>query len=105
MLVFREFTPSLVVLQSESLQKHLDIVNNDLKMQERKFRESQRNLQLVDEDLVSFVFDILSFFVNLHKKKLHFSPSQATTRINYEEQISVLTEQVISLSDQLAELK
>lgn len=30
---------------------------------------------------------------------------QATTRINYEEQISVLTEQVISLSDQLAELK
>lgn len=31
--------------------------------------------------------------------------SQATTRINYEEQISVLTEQVISLSDQLAALK
>lgn len=30
---------------------------------------------------------------------------QATIRINYEEQIAVLTEQVISLSDQLAALK
>lgn len=36
--------------------------------------------------------------------KSHFH-LQATTRINYEEQISVLTEQVISLSDQLAALK
>lgn len=41
------------VFQSDSLQKHLSIVNNDLKEQERKFRECQRNLQLADEDLVS----------------------------------------------------
>ncbi|XP_031621434.1 protein phosphatase 1 regulatory subunit 21 [Contarinia nasturtii] len=66
--------------ECDSLQKHLSILNSDLKEMERKFSESQRNLHLADEDL-------------------------ATTRINYEEQISVLTEQVISLSDQLAALK
>lgn len=49
LIIFNNF-----LFQSESLQKHLDIVDNDLKMQERKFRESQRNLQMVDEDLVSF---------------------------------------------------
>lgn len=79
----------------------MDIVDNDLKEQENKFRESQHNLRLTDEDLViqstfdgrKNIFNILCVFF------------QATTRINYEEQISVLTEQVISLSDQLAELK
>lgn len=43
-------------LQCDSLQKHVAIVNNDLNGQERKFRESQRNLQLADEDLVSVKF-------------------------------------------------
>ncbi|XP_055300100.1 protein phosphatase 1 regulatory subunit 21 [Sitodiplosis mosellana] len=71
---------AMYIEECDSLQKHLAIVNNDLNEEERKFRVSQRDLQLADEDL-------------------------ATTRINYEEQISVLTEQVISLSDQLAALK
>lgn len=45
--------------QVDSLQKHVSITNNDLKEQERKLRECQRNLQLADEDLVSFQSGIL----------------------------------------------
>lgn len=49
---------------------------------------------------------IISKDIQLLKYTVEFSfISQATTRINYEEQISVLTEQLISLSDRLAELK
>lgn len=92
-------------MQCDSLRKHLDIVNDDLKFQDRKYKESQRNLQLADEDLVgpfSISNHFVYFTIDYLKKKC---PFQATTRINYEEQISVLTEQVISLSDQLADLK
>lgn len=66
--------------ECESLQKNLKILQNKLSKNELKFVESQRNWQMSEEDL-------------------------ATTRINYEEQISVLTEQVISLSEQLAAMK
>lgn len=66
--------------ECESLQKNLKIQQNKLSRNELKFVESQRNWQISEEDL-------------------------ATTRINYEEQISVLTEQVISLSEQLAAMK
>lgn len=66
--------------ECESLQKNLKILQSKLSKNELKFVESQRNWQISEEDL-------------------------ATTRINYEEQISVLTEQVISLSEQLAAMK
>ncbi len=66
--------------ECESLQKNLKILQSKLSKNELKFAESQRNWQISEEDL-------------------------ATTRINYEEQISVLTEQVISLSEQLAAMK
>lgn len=46
----------ILSLQCDSIRKHLDIVNDDLKFQDRKYRESQRNLQLADEDLVSHFF-------------------------------------------------
>lgn len=38
--------------QCDSLQKHVSIINDDLKELERRLRESQRNVQLADEDLV-----------------------------------------------------
>lgn len=66
--------------ECESLQKNLKILQSKLSKSELKYVESQRNWQISEEDL-------------------------ATTRINYEEQISVLTEQVISLSEQLAAMK
>lgn len=66
--------------ECESLQKNLKILQSKLSKNELKIVESQRNWQMSEEDL-------------------------ATTRINYEEQISVLTEQVISLSEQLAAMK
>lgn len=69
-----------VEVECESLQKNLKILQSKLSKNELKFVESQRNWQISEEDL-------------------------ATTRINYEEQISVLTEQVISLSEQLAAMK
>lgn len=48
-----DFISNIFIFQCDSLQKHVSIVNNDLIEQERKFRASQRNLQLADEDLVS----------------------------------------------------
>ncbi|XP_037047789.1 uncharacterized protein LOC119082370 [Bradysia coprophila] len=66
--------------ESESLRRNLTILQSQLSKNELKFVDTQRNWQIAEEDL-------------------------ATTRINYEEQISVLTEQVISLSEQLAEMK
>lgn len=94
----------LLSIQCDSLQRHLEIVNDELNDQRRKYTELQRSLQIADEDLVCFRCEpcrkwcrVVIFFV--------VAKLQATTRINYEEQISVMTEQVISLSDQLAELK
>lgn len=67
--------------ECESLQRHLDIADSKLRDQERKFSQSQRNLQLTDEDLVSkidypsyffikfFIFIFILFEGN-HKNKL-----------------------------------
>lgn len=61
--------------QCDSLRKHLDIVNDDLKFQDRKYKESQRNLQLADEDLVSsfpMINLFVCFLIDFHYKKIHF---------------------------------
>lgn len=66
--------------ECENFQCSLDNLMMDLKDKDQQLKEALRNLEIADGDL-------------------------ATTRINYEEQISVLTEQVISLSEQLASSK
>lgn len=66
--------------ECELLQHNLDALSSEQEKLEAELKESQRLHQIAEEDL-------------------------ATTRINYEEQISVLTEQVISLSDMLANSK
>lgn len=43
---------SFLKLQCDSLQRHLEIVSDELKDEQKKLSESQRNLQLADEDLV-----------------------------------------------------
>lgn len=63
--------------ECDSLRDHLEILTDELRDQERQFCASQKVVKTVEDHLT-------------------------TTRLNYEEQISVLTEQVISLSDQLA---
>lgn len=68
------------LLESQRLQSHLDIMKNRLKESEESKREDENRYRNIEDEL-------------------------ARTRLNYEEQISVLTEQVISLSDQLANCK
>ncbi|CAO1394535.1 unnamed protein product [Diamesa hyperborea] len=63
--------------ECESLKSNLDIMLDELSENKETNRENQRLFKELEEDFV-------------------------TTRVNYEEQICVLTEQVISLSDQLA---
>ncbi|XP_059623024.1 protein phosphatase 1 regulatory subunit 21 [Phlebotomus argentipes] len=63
--------------ECESLQNALEIINGDVQERVLKQEECQRKLQILEDDMV-------------------------TTRCNYEEQITVLTEQIINLSDQLA---
>lgn len=68
------------LLESQRLQSHLDIMKNRLKESEDAKRDEEHRYRIIEDEL-------------------------ARTRLNYEEQISVLTEQVISLSDQLANCK
>lgn len=68
------------IIECEMLHNNLEALSQEQEKLEAKLKESRRLHQITEEDLT-------------------------TTRINYEEQISVLTEQVISLSDQLANLK
>ncbi|XP_055542584.1 uncharacterized protein LOC129728190 [Wyeomyia smithii] len=68
------------LLESQRLQSHLEIVKNRLKECEESKRVEEHRYRIIEDEL-------------------------ARTRSNYEEQISVLTEQVISLSDQLANCK
>ncbi|XP_053687726.1 protein phosphatase 1 regulatory subunit 21 [Sabethes cyaneus] len=68
------------LLESQRLQSHLDIVKNRLKECEEAKRNEEHRYRIIEDEL-------------------------GRTRSNYEEQISVLTEQVISLSDQLANCK
>lgn len=67
------------LLESQRLQSHLDITKNRLKDSEEAIRDEEHRYRIVEDEL-------------------------ARTRLNYEEQISVLTEQVVSLSEQLANL-
>uniref|UniRef100_A0A182JXU5 KLRAQ domain-containing protein n=1 Tax=Anopheles christyi TaxID=43041 RepID=A0A182JXU5_9DIPT len=67
-------------LTCQRLQTHLDVLKNRLKEREEANREEERRYRIIEDEL-------------------------SRTRLNYEEQISVLTEQVISLSDQLAKAK
>uniref|UniRef100_A0A2M4ARP9 Protein phosphatase 1 regulatory subunit 21 n=1 Tax=Anopheles triannulatus TaxID=58253 RepID=A0A2M4ARP9_9DIPT len=67
-------------IECQRLQTHLEVVKNRLKEQEEASREQERRYRIIEDEL-------------------------SRTRLNYEEQISVLTEQVISLSDQLAKAK
>lgn len=68
------------MIECKMLNNNLEALSQELERVEAKLEESRRLHQITEEDLT-------------------------TTRINYEEQISVLTEQVISLSDQLANSK
>uniref|UniRef100_A0A1L8DKX0 Putative a-kinase anchor protein 9 n=1 Tax=Nyssomyia neivai TaxID=330878 RepID=A0A1L8DKX0_9DIPT len=65
------------VTECEGLQNALEIINVDVHERAAQHEETQRKLQILEDDLL-------------------------TTRCNYEEQITVLTEQIINLSDQLA---
>lgn len=68
------------LLESQRLQSHLDIMKNRLKDGEDTIRDKEHRYHIIEDEL-------------------------ARTRLNYEEQISVLTEQVVSLSEQLASCK
>lgn len=68
------------LLESQRLQSHLDITKNRLKDSEEAIRDEEHRYRIIEDEL-------------------------ARTRLNYEEQISVLTEQVVSLSEQLASCK
>ncbi|XP_055677695.1 protein phosphatase 1 regulatory subunit 21 [Lutzomyia longipalpis] len=65
------------IAECDGLQNTLEIINNDVQDRAVQHEDIQRKLQILEDDLV-------------------------TTRCNYEEQITVLTEQIINLSDQLA---
>ncbi|XP_040155893.1 myosin-13 [Anopheles arabiensis] len=67
-------------IECQRLQTHLDVLKSRLKDREEANREEERRYRIIEDEL-------------------------SRTRLNYEEQISVLTEQVISLSDQLAKAK
>ncbi|XP_017020308.1 protein phosphatase 1 regulatory subunit 21 [Drosophila kikkawai] len=67
-------------LEAQHLQNCLENATHELKAKDEQLGSLGGALQMLEEELT-------------------------TTRINYEEQISVLTEQVISLSDQLAACK
>ncbi|KAH8383273.1 hypothetical protein KR009_007656 [Drosophila setifemur] len=67
-------------LEVQHLQNCLENADHELKAKEEQLASLGGALQMLEEELT-------------------------TTRINYEEQISVLTEQVINLSDQLAACK
>ncbi|XP_055714200.1 protein phosphatase 1 regulatory subunit 21-like [Phlebotomus papatasi] len=68
---------SSYMAECEGLQNAFEILNAEMQDNTLKQEGSQRKLQILEDDLV-------------------------TTRCNYEEQITVLTEQIINLSDHLA---
>lgn len=77
-------------------------MKNRLQEGEDTIRDKEHRYHIIEDELVSpilhnenslFWFTFISLI------------SQARTRLNYEEQISVLTEQVVSLSEQLASCK
>lgn len=67
----------IVFLQCDSLRNNIELLLEDMSEKERMLKESQTSYRRLEEDFV-------------------------TTRVNYEEQICVLTDQCVHLSDQLA---
>ncbi|KAG5679998.1 hypothetical protein PVAND_009531 [Polypedilum vanderplanki] len=65
------------IAECESLKNNIELLIEDNEEKDRKYQELQASFVRLEEDFV-------------------------TTRVNYEEQICVLTDQVINLSDQLA---
>lgn len=97
------FECKIFIPQCQRLQTHLDVLKSRLKDREEANREEERRYRIIEDELVSEVqFDRN---LNLTLRPFCSAPAQFRTRLNYEEQISVLTEQVISLSDQLAKAK
>lgn len=66
--------------ECKNLQNSLEILMNEMKEKDQQLNESARSIENLEDDL-------------------------NVTRKNYEEQISVLTEHVISLSDMVASSK
>lgn len=67
----------IFILQCESLKNNIEMLMEDLDERDKTLKESQASFVRLEEDFI-------------------------TTRVNYEDQICVLTDQVISLSDQLS---
>lgn len=63
--------------ECDNLKGHVEVLTDELRDQERQLTDSQYRVKTVEDHL-------------------------QTTRIKYGEQISVMTEQIVSLSDQLA---
>lgn len=94
--IYAHFTNKLENLLTEKFccESQLENVKIECKMLEN-------NLELSRNQLEKMVLD----FGESQRKLLQSEEDFTTTRVNYEEQITVLTEQVIVLSDQLANLK
>lgn len=69
--------PHFEHLQCDSLRNNIELLLEDMSEKERILKESHSSYTRLEEDFV-------------------------TTRVNYEEQICVLTDQCVHLSDQLA---
>lgn len=98
--------------QCENLQHLLEVLREDMEAKNERLKEAQKDLNICEDNLVCISFlglsiietwptegcgkDFFQIFVFI---LLLF---QASTRTNYEEQISVMTEQIINLSEQLA---
>ncbi|XP_063695791.1 protein phosphatase 1 regulatory subunit 21 [Culicoides brevitarsis] len=65
------------VVECENLRQHVELLNDELSSKDEAMKLVQQQLSMCEDDL-------------------------ASTRLTYEEQISVMTEQLISLSEQLA---
>ena len=67
----------ILQFQCESLKNNIELLHQDLEELGKVLHESQASYVRLEEDFI-------------------------TTRVNYEDQICVLTDQVLSLSDQLS---
>lgn len=79
------------------------MLREELDEKNEKLKATEKDLNLCEDNLVSD-FDALFRIVKFNSNICLFF-FQTSTRINYEEQISVMTEQILSLSDQLASRK
>lgn len=84
--------------QCENLRQHVELLNEELSNKDEAIKAVQQQLNMCEDDLVRKYNLIDQSKFSLHFLKIF----QASTRLTYEEQISVMTEQLISLSEQLA---